>query len=65
MNKDVRQMVKRCKRAGFTVERGRGQHLIVAYQGRRVATMPISPSDWRWQKNLISDVRKATGIDLR
>lgn len=65
MNKDVRKMMKVIERKGLTVKPSRNQHLNV-YQGdRRVATMPVSPSDHRWSKNLMSDIRRETGIDLR
>ncbi|MCH9837315.1 hypothetical protein K0U83_16755 [bacterium] len=65
MNKDVRKMVKALKREGLTVKPSRSQHLNI-YQGdRRVATMPVSPSDYRWSKNLMADIRRTTGIDLR
>lgn len=65
MNKEVRKMVKALKREGLTVKPSRNQHLNV-YQGdKRVATMPVSPSDHRWARNLMSDIRRTTGIDLR
>jgi hypothetical protein len=65
MNKDVRKLSKRMKRAGMTVSPSRGNHYNVYLEGEKIATMPTSPSDRRWEKNLISDIRRATGVDLR
>jgi predicted RNA binding protein YcfA (HicA-like mRNA interferase family) len=66
LNKEVRQLLKRLRKSGFAVEQSAGkQHFFVTLDGKRVAVVPSSPSDWRWKKNVISDIRRETGVDLR
>jgi predicted RNA binding protein YcfA (HicA-like mRNA interferase family) len=65
LNKEVRQLLKRLRKSGFVVEQSGGKHFSVTLDGKRVAVVPSSPSDWRWKKNVISDIRRETGVDLR
>lgn len=48
---------------GVTVERG-GKHYKVKRNGKTIASMPVSGSDWRGVRNTVSQLRRL-GIDLR
>ena len=63
MHKEVKALVRRLRAAGCSVIPG-GKHLTVRDpEGRRVGTLPVSPSDTRSLRNTISDLRKR-GIEL-
>lgn len=64
MSKDVRQFVRRLKRSGLNVLQTRNQHYVVVNKdGERLHTFGGTPSDHRWMKNAISELRKR-GIEL-
>jgi hypothetical protein len=62
MNKEVRKFCKRLNKLGF--ETAVGKHISVTLNGRRVSTLGVSPSDFNWMRNTISDIRRETGIDV-
>lgn len=59
MHKDVRKLVRELRREGYTVIES-GHHLPVLLDGRRVGTLPCSPSDHRSLLNTRRDIRRAT-----
>jgi hypothetical protein len=64
MNKDVRHLIRRCEKAGLTVERSGGGHWkVTSPEGETVATIPFSPSTNRWLENTLTQLRRR-GIEL-
>ncbi len=59
-------MVKLLKDRGFVLEHG-GKHWKISYPpvAGVFASMPYTPSDYRWAKNLMTELRAKFGIDLR
>jgi hypothetical protein len=53
-----------CKGVDIRLPDG-GRHYAVYKDGRRVGSLPYSPSDVRWRQNAIAEIRRATGVDLR
>lgn len=64
MHKDFRKIEKALKKEGFRVDPTKGGHFAVIKEGARVATMAGSPSDPRAIKNLLADIKRATGFTL-
>ena len=63
---EVRQFVKKARAEGVDIRHFDGAgHWAVFHEGRRIGTIPNSPSDFRWRRNAISDIYRATGIDLK
>jgi hypothetical protein len=56
-NPDVRAVLEAVERQGATWERGKG-HYIVRLNGQRVGTVPVSPSDHRWKKNMATQLKR-------
>lgn len=59
-------MMKLLKSRGFVVKHG-GKHWKISYPPVPgvFASMPYTPSDHRWAKNLMTELRAKFGIDLR
>lgn len=56
---EMRQLVRQLKREGFTVVTGGGGHAEVrAPDGKRITTMSLTPSDFRWKQNTLAPVRR-------
>ena len=55
----TRQLRRACEQAGFDVRNGKGDHLVLYVEGRRVGTLAGSPSDPRSFLNTVSDIRRA------
>jgi hypothetical protein len=63
---DVRQFIRRARKAGVVITGPDGSgHWAVIHEGHRCSTIAGSPSDHRWLKNAVADIRRFTGIDLR
>lgn len=62
MRPDVRKLVKAVEARGASVQYG-GKHLKVVWQGAVVDTLPITPSDWRWRKNAVSNLMRLGVLD--
>lgn len=62
--RDVTELVAWLAEAGYTVEAGRHQ-AVLDPAGRRVATLATSASDHRSLANVVSDIRRVTGLPLR
>lgn len=51
---------------GYAVEYTKGGHRAIRNpRGKRVATLPTTPSDRRAFKNAVSMMRRLTGLELR
>ncbi|MFI8085899.1 hypothetical protein ACIF6L_34555 [Kitasatospora sp. NPDC086009] len=59
MHKDLRALVKKLTVQGFEVEATKNGHLTVRQDGRRVATLPGSPSDHRSMANCLAVLKRA------
>ena len=58
MNKDVRQLMRAARRQGLRVAH-RGAHVRVTNPATGdFVTVPKTPSDRRWRKNSIADLRR-------
>jgi len=63
---EVRKFVKQARKAGVDIRQPDGAgHWSVWHKGHRVGSIPVSPSDFRWRKNAVADIRRYTEIDLR
>lgn len=62
MRKDVAAFARILSRSGLRVERG-AHYKVFNNDGRLVTVLAMSPSDHRWRKNAIRDLRRA-GIEL-
>lgn len=63
---EVRQFVKRARAEGVDIRFYDGAgHWAVYHRNHRIGTIPASPSDFRWRRNAIADIYRATGIDLK
>jgi hypothetical protein len=62
---EVKKFIRRVKDAGIEVGLDGAGHYSLWLEGKRVGSIPYSPSDWRWRRNAIRDIRASTGIDLR
>lgn len=60
MRKDLRKLRRKLKEQGFEVYQNRGSvHLTVRKDGKRVATIPSTPSEYRSSRNTIADLKRA------
>lgn len=57
--KELRELEKKIKPQGFTMEPSNGSHWLVKKDGRRVATLAGTSSDIRSMNNALSELRKA------
>lgn len=63
---EVAKFVRKAKRAGVDIRSFDGNgHWAIYHQGVRFGTLAASPSDYRWLKNAMADIKRHTGIDLR
>jgi hypothetical protein len=63
---EVRKFVKKARDAGVDIRPPDGAgHWAVWHKGRRVSSIPCSPSDFRWKLNAIADIWRYTGVDLK
>lgn len=62
MNKDLKKLIKALEAQEFKVEPASGKdstHLVVRKDGKRVTTLPSTPSDHRSMRNCIAACRRA------
>ncbi len=63
--KDAKQMVARLEAAGFAVAKGRsGHYRILRPNGSFLISMAVSPSDNRFQRQVVAQVFKMTGVRI-
>lgn len=70
MNKDIVKVLRQLRKLGYETEL-RGSHYKVIVEGKALAdpingqliSIPNSPSDFRWRRNLYQSLARA-GIDL-
>lgn len=64
--KDAKQMVARLEAAGFIVAKARrgGHYRILRPNGSFLVTMAVSPSDYRFPRQVASQVFKMTGVRI-
>ena len=56
----VREMRRRIEEAGGEVRPSRrGGHWKIYFEGRLIASLPATPSDWRTELNDIAQMRRA------
>jgi hypothetical protein len=58
MDKDTKKLVKAAEAQGFSVTPTRNGHLSVSKDGRRIAVIAGTASDWRTWRNTIADLRR-------
>ena len=58
MATETSTLLRRLRRQGFEVKRTR-RHWAVYRDGRRVCTLPVTPSDYRGQKNALAQLTRA------
>lgn len=58
MQKDLRQLLRRVDRLGWTIQQG-GSHLKVIGPNGAFVTVPSTPSDWRAIRNCRAQLRRA------
>jgi hypothetical protein len=61
LDKQVRQLSRYLRRQGFDIRHTGTGHLAVLDDGRKVFTLPSTPSDRRWYKNAVAEL-KALGL---
>ncbi len=58
MNKDLKSLIKRIEKKGYSVEHG-GKHLKVKNsEGKTIYTLPSTPSGQLWRVRLESQLRQ-------
>lgn len=57
--KELTDFLKLLQESGFEVSETRTNHYNVKFNGKRIATIPGSPSDRRWRKNALSDINRS------
>ena len=62
MSKETKQLVRRLRKLGVTVEQRRRGHLV-AHTAQGPVFMPLTPSDARSIRNTVADLRRK-GVDL-
>ena len=63
---EVDAFIRKARKAGVDITGPDGAgHWALLHEGHRFGTIAASPSDHRWLKNAIADIRRITGIDLR
>lgn len=64
---DPEKMAKLIREKGFIVERNGSGHYRVTHPHRhgKACVMPATPSDHRWAKNFVSEIRHAFGIEIK
>lgn len=55
----TRELLEKLERQGFEVTRTKKNHYKVSKDGRLVATLPGTPSDWRSLRNCVAVLKKA------
>ena len=55
----VREMQRRIEEAGGEVRRSKSGHYKIYFEGRLIASLPATPSDWRSERNDIAQMRRA------
>ncbi|XKH58480.1 hypothetical protein LG293_17820 (plasmid) [Citricoccus nitrophenolicus] len=61
------KMVDLLKEDGFTVERNGSGHYRVTHPRHRgkACVMPATPSDRRWARNFVSEIRRTFGLEIK
>lgn len=59
MDKELRKIVKALEAQGFEVSVTKRQHVVVARDGRVIATFSGTASDWRSIRNGLSYLKRA------
>ena len=65
MKKEIRQLIRQLNQQGFDVRTTRRGHYLVSRNGRVVAGIPGTPSDWRSMKNTRSELRRAGFVSTK
>lgn len=63
-NRQVRDEIHRLERLGYRAERSGGDHFKLIHPEYGTVHLPNTPSDWRWLKNLRSQVANQMGISV-
>jgi hypothetical protein len=61
--REVARLLKRAERAGCKVRQGGSGHWVVTTPSGTVVSLSQSPSDWRYMKNALADLKRA-GVEL-
>lgn len=59
MDKEMRRLIKALEDQGFEIIRTKRGHIKVRRDGRVIATLSSTPSDWRSLRNGIAYLRRA------
>lgn len=59
-NSELRRLFQALRKAGYVVGQNRkGHHTVRDRAGRRVATLPLTPSDYRSWRNCLAELRRS------
>jgi hypothetical protein len=61
--REVARLVKEVEKAGCTVRKGGSGHYVITTPSGTVVSLSQSPSDWRYRKNFLADLRRG-GVNL-
>ena len=56
-DKRINALVKKLKRFGWNVQKGKKHYVIVSPHGKK-HTIPSTPSDWRASRNFQADINR-------
>jgi len=59
MDKDTRKLVKALEAQGFTTRTTTKGHIAVTLDGKVIAVLSGTPSDWRATRNAVARLRRA------
>lgn len=59
MKKDIKDLLRRLVRSGYSVRMTRSNHWMVSLDGQLVTVLPGTPSDWRSYRNSLADLKRA------
>lgn len=62
-HREITKLVKAAEKAGCTARRGGSGHWVITTPSGTVISISASPSDWRYLKNALADLKRA-GVDL-
>lgn len=58
-HKDIKKLLHELSKQGFDIQITKSSHYKIRKNGRFVATIPVSPSDWRSMNNAEKYLKKA------
>ena len=59
ISNEIKELLRKLERQEFTVEKTKKNHYKVFKDGRLVAALPCTPSDWRSLRNCTAALKRA------